>query len=308
MPVIASLAGLSADELRRLWLALGFAQPGDEERVFTDGDLIALSDLRRILDLGSDGIDETVGLARLVGESFARISEALVQLLQVRVAQQLADDDAPDVGVAVALAAVASTSELGAIDDLLTYAWKRHLAASIRRAALRGADEAMKSVQCVGFVDIAGFTRMAERLNDDDLARALDGFQAAAYRAAIVRGSRIVKTVGDEIMFVTDTPDLGLTVAMELAQGFEFNGERIDVHVGIAWGGVLARDGDFYGATVNVASRLCDAAPARGVLLDRSTREALEAGEHQKVGTHAPAQAAGLGEIDAWLVMAPDQS
>lgn len=307
LPVTAGLAGLSSDEVRRLWLALGFAQPPDDEVVFTDGDLIALSELRRVLHLGPDGLDDAVGLARLVGESFARISEALVRLLHVRVAQQLADDDAPDVGVAVALAAVAAGSELGTIDELLTYAWKRHLAAAIRRAALRGADETEEPPQCVGFVDIAGFTRLAARLDHNHLAAVLDGFQAAAYRAAVVRGSRIVKTVGDEIMFVTDTPDVGLTVAMELARGFEFQGECIDVHVGIAWGGVLARDGDFYGETVNVASRLCDAAPARGVLLDRPTRDAVEAGEHGRMGTYAPALAPGLGEIDAWLVVAPDE-
>ena len=106
---------------------------------------------------------------------------------------------------------------------------------------------------------------------------------------------------------MTDTPDVGLTVAMELARGFEFQGGCIDVHVGIAWGGVLARDGDFYGETVNVASRLCDAAPARGVLLDRPTRDAVEAGEHGRMGTYAPALAPGLGEIDAWLVVAPDE-
>lgn len=306
LPVIAGLAGLTSEEVRRLWLALGFAQPTDDEVVFTDGDLIALSELRRVPHLGPDGLDDAVGLARLVGESFARISEALVRLLQVRVAQQLADEDAPDVGIAVALAAVAAGSELGTIDELLTYAWKRHLAAAIRRAALRGADETEEPPQCVGFVDIAGFTRLAARVDHSHLARVLDGFQAAAYRAAVVRGSRIVKTVGDEIMFVTDTPDVGLTVAMELAQGFEFLGECIDVHVGIAWGGVLARDGDFYGETVNIASRLCDAAPARGVLLDRPTRDALAAGEYGPMGTYAPTQAPGLGEIDAWLVMAPD--
>lgn len=307
LPVTAGLTGLSRDEVRRLWLALGFAQPTDDERVFTDGDLIALSELQRVLQLGPEGLDDTVGLARLVGESFARISEALVRLLQVRVAQQLADDDAPDVGVAAALAAGAASSELGAIDELLTYAWKRHLAAAIRRAALRGADETEEPAQCVGFVDIAGFTRLAERLDHSQLARVLEGFQAAAYRAAVVRGSRVVKTVGDEIMFVTDSPDLGLNVAMELAQGFDFQDERIDVHVGIAWGGVLARDGDFYGATVNTASRLCDAAPARGVLLDRSTRDALSAAEHGDVGTHAPTEAPGIGEIDAWLVMTPSR-
>ena len=101
LPTIAGLAGLSNDELRRLWLALGFAEPDHHDAVFNDGDLVALSVLRRVRLLGDEDLVDTVALARLVGESFARISEALVRLLQQRLELQLSEQAAPDIEIAV---------------------------------------------------------------------------------------------------------------------------------------------------------------------------------------------------------------
>jgi adenylate cyclase len=302
LPTIASLAGLSTEEVRRLWLALGFAQPQDNDTVFTDGDLVALSELRRVLALGGEEFVDTIALARLVGESFARISEALVRLVQQRVELQLQEMEAPDVEMAVGLAAYAASSELGAIDELLTYAWKRHLAAAIRRAALRGPDGTNEPLQCIGFADIAGFTRLAARLDHRQLAEVLESFQVAAYQAVVVRGSRVVKTVGDEIMFVTDTPELGVVIAEELSKGFRHGDEQVDLHIGLAWGAVLCRDGDYYGPTVNLASRLCDAAPAGGVLLGGSTRRDLAVRGHPVTATFSPVTPPGLGPIEAWLL------
>ena len=300
LPTIAALAGLSKDELRRLWLALGFAEPDHTDTVFTDGDLVALSVLRQVRFLGDEDLIDTVGLARLVGESFARISEALVRLLQQRL-EPVHEQGAPDIEMAVGLAARAASSELGAIDELLTYAWKRHLAAAIRRAALRGPDGSGEQRQCIGFADIVGFTRLAAGLDPRELAAVLEGFQAAAYQAVVVSGSRVVKTVGDEIMFVTDTPERCLAVAEELAKGFSHGRKQIDLHVGMAWGPVLCRDGDYYGPTVNLASRLCDAAPPGGILLSGTTWRDLEARGHPLTGRYAPVSSPGLGTVDAWL-------
>jgi adenylate cyclase len=301
LPTIAGLAGLSTEELRRLWLALGFAEPHHTDAVFTEGDLVALSVLRRVRYLGDEDLVDAVALARLVGESFARISEALVRLLEQRLDLQLHEQAAPDIELAVGLAARAAGSELGAIDELLTYAWKRHLAAAIRRAALRGPDGSGEQRQCIGFADIVGFTRLAAGLGPQELAAVLEGFQAAAYQAVVVRGSRVVKTVGDEIMFVTDTPERCVAVAEELAKGFPYGHVQIDLHVGMAWGPVLCRDGDYYGPTVNLASRLCDAAPPGGILLSGTTWRDLEARGHPLTGRYAPVSSPGLGTVDAWL-------
>lgn len=306
LSTVAGLAGIPREEVRRFWLALGFAQPDDHAAVFTDGDLIALRELRRLLANGGIDAADTVALARLVGESFARISEALVRLLQ-RGERQRGAAEAHDVEVAVALAASAAP-DVGAIDDLLRYAWKRHLAAAIRRAALRGPPAAGEPDQCVGFADISGFTHLAARVDERELATVLDHFQAAAYEAVVVRGARLVKIVGDEVMFVAETPEVGLGIAADLVRGFRGGGSDIDLHVGLAWGSVLCRDGDYYGRTVNRASRLCDAAPPAGVLIDAAIHGWLAEHGHTLVARPSPVATPGLGATEAWLIEIPSRS
>jgi adenylate cyclase len=113
----------------------------------------------------------------------------------------------------------------------------------------------------------------------------------------------VVKTVGDEIMFVTDTPERCVAVAEELAKGFPYGHVQIDLHVGMAWGPVLCRDGDYYGPPVNLASRLCDAAPPGGILLSGTTWRDLEARGHPLTARYAPVTSPGLGTVDAWLLV-----
>jgi len=302
LPTMARLAGLPPAQAARLWLALGFAQPDDREAVFTDGDLVALGELRRVVaDEDLDPADVTQ-LARLVGQSFARISDALVGILQHRVVERLGDDGAEGSELAVALAATAGSPALGAVDDLLSYAWKRHLAAAIRRAALRAGTGTDDASVCVGFADIAGFTRLSAGLDDRQLTRIIESFHRAVDDAVVQGGGRVVKTLGDEVMFVADGPDVGASIAAQLAAGFRRGEDQIDLHVGLAWGPVLCRDGDYYGHTVNVASRLTDAAPAGGVLVDAGVVNVLEATGVGARTRSAPVAMAGLGRVDAWLL------
>ena len=302
LDVVAKRAGLEVGDVRRLWLSLGFAQPGDDDVVFTDGDLEALTELRRLLVTGGEEVADMVTFARLVGESFARIGEALVRVLQLHLGDVQGAVDTPDDHMAVRVASYAASPELGAIDDLLTYAWKRHLGEAIRRAALRGPDWAEEPHQCVGFVDISGFTRRAAESNHEQLAAVLETFQAAVYAVVIGQGSRVVKTVGDEIMFVADSPERGVFIASELSNGFRYDEEDIDVHVGIEWGPVLCRDGDYYGPTVNLASRLCDAAPRGRVLFGTGTRRALLDRTSSVDAEHSLLTPRGMGPTFAWML------
>lgn len=294
---LAALAGLPVDELRRLWLALGFAEADPDEPVFTDGDLVAVRDLRGLFSEGV-GARDAVALARVVGESFARISDGLVRLMQQATAAQLDDPDVHDVELVVALAANAS-SDMTAIDDILSHTWKRHLAAAIRRASLRGMDTSAVE-QCVGFADIAGFTSLAATVGDHELGGILDQFQTCAYQAVVVGRARLVKTVGDQVMFIAETPDVAMSIAGELVTGFDAGARHIDLHIGLAFGHLLPRDGDFFGRTVNLASRLCDAATGRTALIDDRLREAL--GHRGRDARPAIRDLPGLGPTRVWLL------
>lgn len=124
------------------------------------------------------------------------------------------------------------------------------------------------------FADLVGFTALAELEGDD---RALEVVLALQQRArALVNrhGAEHVKAIGDGLMLhcrdAANAVRLGLALVEELAAEQGFPPVRIGVHTGPA----IARDGDWYGTTVNVAARLCAVAPGGEVLVSETTRDA----------------------------------
>lgn len=123
------------------------------------------------------------------------------------------------------------------------------------------------------FADLVGYTALTERVGDDVAADVAVAFQAVAGRLASERGCDVVKDLGDAVMIHGE--DAARVVAVALALRSELAGEpwcpplRMGVHSGAA----VRRGADWYGATVNVAARVADAAGAGEILLSRATRE-----------------------------------
>src|SRR5690606_31615929 len=113
---------------------------------------------------------------------------------------------------------------------------------------------------CVGFADLVGFTAQTQQLDTTALASVVGRFEAIAYDVVPARGGRVVKTIGDEVMFVHDDDVEGCRTALELARRYRDEEALSDVRVGLASGPVLERDGDVFGHTVNLASRIVSVA------------------------------------------------
>src|SRR5207244_1836684 len=107
----------------------------------------------------------------------------------------------------------------------------------------------------VGFADLAGYTELAQGLDEHELSELLAGFETLAYDTAAEHNGRIVKTIGDEVMFVGAPRNVAM-IALVLAERATADAVVPDVRVGVACGTVLARDGDYYGPVVNLASRI----------------------------------------------------
>jgi class 3 adenylate cyclase len=127
------------------------------------------------------------------------------------------------------------------------------------------------------FADISGYSRLTEIGGDEVAAELAIRFAAEAERIAREHGAEIVKRVGDAVMVRCDCAaeliSLGLRLHDEL-------GGHTPIHVGIHTGAALARSGDWWGATVNVAARVADAADAGQLLITEATRKAAgELGE-----------------------------
>jgi adenylate cyclase len=207
------------------------------------------------------------------------------------------------------------------LEAQLVHSYRRQLSAIAGRYAaefghLRGSDadqSALPLARAVGFADMVSFTRRTAGLGSTDLSQFVQRFEAAARDVVTAAGGRVVKTIGDAVLFVADDAATGARVALglaeELGSGLDVgvakqisglaDGARgvTPVRVGFVWGRVLSRFGDVFGPHVNLAARLTDIAEPSTVLTDTATASVL-AGDRRFVVEPQPARdLAGIGSV-----------
>jgi adenylate cyclase len=119
---------------------------------------------------------------------------------------------------------------------------------------------------CVGFVDLVGSTTMSRGLSARELSDTVDRFEEVSHRIAVNGNGRVVKFIGDEVMFVTSNADDACDIALGLVEAFEGD-PTITPRGGLAEGEMLDRCGDYYGPVVNLAARLGELAVPREILV-----------------------------------------
>jgi adenylate cyclase len=263
---VSERAGISIERAERMWHALGFATVPDDEIAFTDGDVEAL---RLVAALEDDGfIDPAVesSLARKLGQTLSRLASwQSTMFLELLDRSKLSGDDAAEV----------ATLLLPAMERLQTYVWRRHLAAAAGRA-VAGSEELARGVRVVGFADIVSYTRLTRRLTETELGRLIERFEGLAADVIALNGGRVIKSIGDEVLFVADTPAQGAAIALALQDKVAETDDLPELRIGLAYGSVLIRLGDIYGEVVNLASRLTSEAKPGRVLADRELAAALD--------------------------------
>jgi adenylate cyclase len=282
---VSRLAGVSVVGARRFWHALGFPSTASSDRMFTEADLRAL---RRMTVLVRSGVmDEQTALA--LTRAFARNADRLaawqVQLIAESVtASSGASDIAGPLDRPTAQATARLVLDLAdELEPMLVYAWRRHLADALSRlladvdsdAESPGAPGAPGQLRCVGFADLVSFTTLVRQLSERDLARTVQRFEALATDVVTAHGGRVVKTVGDEVLFATRTPAPGAAIALDLVDALAEDEVLPDLRVGVAFGTVVSRLGDVFGTTVNRAARLTALAHPNAVLVDGPLATAL---------------------------------
>lgn len=264
-------AGVSEDEARSLWRAMGFPQLDDHVPSFTDADVDALAQAARVF--ARMGLDTDVALqqARAMSQALARVAEAQQDI----VSSWMGGVGSLDLGH-VAVAAGIADDVLPALDRLVVYLYRRHLVAAAERHLLLRAVGAGDATVTVGFADLVGFTAVSQQLDEQALARLVDEFTAVAGDVVAEAGGRVVKMIGDEVMFTTTDPAGAASIALDLVDRFRGSDVRPALRVGLAAGPVIAREGDLFGPTVNLASRLVNVARPSTVVVNEAVSEALQ--------------------------------
>nr|WP_276550102.1 adenylate/guanylate cyclase domain-containing protein [Brachybacterium muris] len=256
------------------WRSLGFTPVDEDTVVFTEEDAYAIGELAGLVEDGTLSERAFASITRGLGFHMGRIAmwatEALV-------------DEAKDAGRSDAEARLAM---LDAVPDLLEtlesqvmFTFRRQLAAFAARAGSevlhRDTDELFPLQRAVGFADLVQFTRLSQDLSGAQLADVVGRFEAAGRDIISVGGGRVVKTVGDEIMFLADTPEDGAQIAVTLAETISADPDLPPVRVAFVWGSMFSRYGDVFGPSVNLAARMESVARPGTVLVDQDTAEAV---------------------------------
>jgi adenylate cyclase len=263
---VARAVGISLLSARKLWRALGFPGVGDEVVAFTDADRDALE---RTVQMVRDGVldeDTTIAMARALGQSTDRLVSWQMEALMEHLARQAAT------GARVHPVDVVDRL----VDDfekLLVYSWRRQMAAAVNR--LSDSPESGAELT-VGFADLVSYTRLSQRLEQRELSVLVQRFEGLAADVVTTGGGRVVKTVGDEVLFTAEDPVAAAVIALSISERMAVDDVVPDVRIGISHGPVLRSLGDVYGPTVNLASRLTALAQPGTVITDPRTGQALQ--------------------------------
>lgn len=268
---VATETGITVDQARRLWWALGFPEHGLEV-AFTEADVEAVSRLIGIVDSGAIPFDIAVELTRAVGQTMARLADWEVSTLAHRI-EEVSEDGTSRINTAISMVEAVNPP----FEELIRYAWRRHLAASVGRLEALGAnDEDLHAVQVtVGFADIVNFTGLSNEMSQERLGDVVDKFESRAADVVAGQRGRIIKSLGDAVLFVNEDPVRALRTAEGIIQVVGRDPRLPDVRLGLATGSVVTRLGDVFGPAVNLASRLTAVARRNRVIIDKATADLL---------------------------------
>ncbi|MGH9186187.1 MAG: adenylate/guanylate cyclase domain-containing protein, partial [Acidimicrobiales bacterium] len=195
---------------------------------------------------------------------------------------------------------------LSTMPRVLEYAWRRHLVAMARRRML--SEDGGQRAAAVGFADLVGFTAMSQQLTDGELAAVVDRFEVLAYDTVAGLGGRVVKMIGDEVMFTVEDAGRAVDIGLSLAEAYHDDESLSDVRVGLAIGPVLEREGDLFGPTVNLASRIVGIAFAASVVVSDEVHEALAEVEGLVFKPLRTRYLRDIGRVRLWAVRRADDT
>ncbi|MDP9293696.1 MAG: adenylate/guanylate cyclase domain-containing protein [Actinomycetota bacterium] len=269
---VAADAGLETQFVRELMQALGRPNPGRGERVYTDEDALLVQHVRGFVDAGLPR-REVLEIARVLSIGLARTADA------IRRAAGNALLKPGDTEAAVSLRYAQAADELAPLmPSVLAFQLRAHLRDGIRRELVTEEERRSGSLideqeVAIAFADLVDYTRLGDQLPAEDLGRIAGHFNELV-SGAIRRPVKLIKTIGDAAMLMSpDVPELiasllALMRAVE-SEGPEFPGLR----VGVDFGRATTRGGDWFGANVNVASRVTGLAKPGRLLATEAVRE-----------------------------------
>jgi adenylate cyclase len=295
---VAEMSGMAPERTLRLWRALGFPDAADDDPAFTDADIEALEVLSTLIDSGFVGPETEASIARAMGQSLSRLADWQTDMLADALVRA-AGDEGPSAASADD-AVEAARALLPRLRQVQDYVWRRHLAANADRL-LASVSPGDRRELAVGFADLVGYTSRSRGMGGRELGAMIEDFESTAAEVIARHAGRVVKTVGDGVLFTAGTGVAAVEIGLELPEAWEAE-DRPPLRTGAAYGPVLTRLGDIYSPVVNLASRLTSLARPSTVLVDRELAQQLRGNPAYRVRPLKRVSVRGYDHLQPWLI------
>jgi adenylate cyclase len=313
---VAALSGVDRAITRRLWRAMGLADNPDGEAVLGPADLEAVRRVTELVGTAGLAVSDIVYLARVLGLATSQMADSVIGFQAEHLGAALSaqgdliateEPGGPSeltgagmvtdgtTGTGPSEAAITSMV-IEELDELVAYLLHRHLLDAVaRRLPTLGGGSGVALSSAVGFADLVGYTAHSQDLAESEIAALVERFEAVASDRVVAAGGRVVKMIGDAVMFAAG-PGPAAEIALDLSMAFD--GPDVPrVRVGLASGRVVSRAGDLFGPVVNLASRAAATARPGSVLVAPDLATELAADPRFSLQRIRPRRLKGIGLV-----------
>jgi len=268
--------GSSPDLLRRLSAELGLPANADDRIRAEDAEILTL--MIEALEV-CEG-DELSRIARLYGGAMQRLVTSGIQFFDRAVRQRILELDLPnDEKDRLVYERAGDFTEL--VSKLVPWLQRRHREHVVLDYIITETEATMeergviprlpRQLPAIAFLDLTGYTALAEERGDEAAAEVAADLADVVQETALSHGGRPVKWLGDGVMFHFGDPGRAILSALDLVERTE-QAISVPARIGVNAGAVVAQEGDYFGRTVNIASRIADYAGPREVLVSEEAR------------------------------------
>jgi len=252
---VAAQVGVPVEQVLGLSLAAGIRVAPDEP-TYTDDDVPIFAGFASGRTLF--GETATRRFTHTLGSALGRVAEAAVALFQVNIEGPMRASGGTE--LELAQENLRAIEALHGVELIMRAFFRSHMEAAIRRLReARPRTSTDTALLAIGFVDLVGFTTLSHRITTQELGEVVERFEETAHEVVTARDGRLVKLIGDEVMFVVREPAAACDIALTLVERFAGD-PAVTPRGGLAFGELLVRGGDYYGPVVNLASRLAQLA------------------------------------------------
>jgi adenylate cyclase len=305
---VAEHSGIDPAVSARLWRALGFPDVPDGAPVFTEESITVLRTLQERVETWfvrrdetqEDAIEALVQQVRALSGGFARVAEVLSDSV-VDTVEAVREEGLDDETIA---AGYVETLEWDALSKIFDYVLRLQMRDAVWRKLAIEDVSSTRPTLAVGFLDLVGYTALSQILDDDELGALVTRFEALTHDTIAQLGGRLVKTIGDEVMFVSESPAVTAAIALRLTERTGDDQVLPEARAGLAYGSVIAREGDYYGPVVNLAHRLVELAYPGTVLVSDELRGAVRELPAFSFGRSRDRKIRDIGRVATWPLRA----